>query len=275
MDLSTLIARRNLIWICATPLIVVGLVLLALLDHRYTEHVVLGYLFGTLFGHTTLAAAWTAFGPLPLLWRLPLSLLWSLALTVAMACNISLHGGPGAGVILVIAAGVLGQFVFLQLPFWGIALTSGRRLRYCEASGTRPDPRETQFGIRQLLVFTTIIATVLGAGRVAFIYASKFPDLQDETPTFVFLALAAIVVTLPLILAAMLPRFAIPAVALVLLLIGFLTAWEVPLLERIPGGGGPDTLHIVFINGFTSAWILAVVLLVRISGYRLGKSGTV
>ena len=110
-------------------------------------------------------------------------------------------------------------------------------------------------------------------GRFTVTYLLAIPNLEGETPIFIFLAVAAIVVTLPPILAALLPRFAIPAVALVLLLIGLLTAWEVRLLEEFHVGGGPDTLHIVFINGFTSAWILALVLLVRISGYRFGRPG--
>lgn len=62
---------------------------------------------------------------------------------------------------------------------------------------------------------------------------------------------------------------AIPTVALVLLLAGLLTAWELPLLSKFHQGNGPDTLHIVFIKGFTDAWILIIVMLVRLSGYRL------
>jgi hypothetical protein len=268
------VERRNLIWLCATPLIAVGLLLLAFAPHRISEHLIIGYFFGTLFGHTTLAAAWTSFGPRPLLWRLPLSLVWLLALLVAFACNLTLHGGPAVEIVLIVAACVAGQFLFLQLPFWGLALTSGRRLRYCEANSLRPDPRETQFGIRQLMIFTTIVAVVLGVGRFAVRYLSDSPRLQGEWPIFVFLATAAIVMTLPLILAALLPRFAIPAVALVLLLIGLLTFWEVPLLERFHVGGGPDTLLVVFINSFTAAWVLSIVLIVRISGYRFGQPGT-
>lgn len=231
----------------------------------------MGYFFGTVFGHGTLAAAWTAFGPLPLLWRLPLALLWMLALTVGAAVNLTLYDGPetfGA-----VALGLAGQFVFLQLPFWVLALTTGRRLRFYDASAFRSDPRETQFGIRQLMIFTTIVAVVLGVGRVAILQLSQDSVYPGGQTIMVFLAVAAVVVTLPLILAALLPSFAAPAVALVLLLIGVVTVSEVPLLESIHGGGGPDTFHIVFINSITSAWILAVVLLARVSGYRFGKPG--
>ena len=270
--------RRNLIWLCATPLIAAGLLLLVLLDGSNPGPVVPGYIWGTLFAHTTLAAAWTAFGPLPLLWRLPLSLLWLLALTAALACNLGVHASSANAPIefvVVVAACLAAQFAFLQLPFWGLVLTYGMRLRYCEATSQPPDPRETQFGIRQLLIFTTIVAVVLGMGRFAVTYLPSFAGNDDATPTLIFLAVVGIVVTLPLIIAALLPRFAVPAVGVVLVLIGLLTAYELPLLNKFKSGGIQDNLIFVYINGFTAAWILAVILIVRTSGYRFGKTGTI
>lgn len=268
--------RRNLIWFCATPLIAVGLLLLVLLNGSGPGSHIPGYLWGTLFGHATLAAAWTAFGPLPLLWRLPLALLWLVALPVTVFCNLRLHSGSGESVFAVgVAACLAGQFAFLQLPFWGLVLTYGLRLWYCKTISLRSDPRETQFGIRQLMIFTTIVAVVLGAGRLAVTYLPSFAGQDNATPAFIFLAVAAVVITLPLILAALLPRFAIPAVGVVLVMIGLLTAFELPLLNRFHSAGIRENLLFVFINGFTSAWILAVVLIVRISGFRLSTPKTV
>lgn len=266
--------RRNLLWFCATPLIAVGLLLLVLLSGNAPGPVIPGFLWGTLFGHTTLAAVWTAFGPLPLLWRLPLALLWLVALPVTIFCNLRLHSGTGDGVFAVVVAACLaGQYAFLQLPFWGLVLTYRLRLRYSEATSMRPDPRETQFGIRQLMIFTTIVAIVLGAGRFAITYLPSFAGHDDSTPALIFLAVAAIVVTLPLILAALLPRLSILAVGVVLVLIGLFTAFELPLWNRFTSSGIQESLLFVFINGFTSAWILAIALIVRFSGYRFGRPG--
>ena len=52
--------------------------------------------------------------------------------------------------------------------------------------------------------------------------------------------------------------------------IGVATAVELPMLNALRIGGGPGFLDLVWINAFTSAWILALVLLARVSGYRLG-----
>lgn len=265
--------RPHLIWLLGAPLIAVGILLMLLLNPDHGEHLILGYLFGTIFGQATLAAAWTSFGPLPFLWRFPLSLLWLVFLLGTLTCNIRLYGGPGE-VPLVMACCLTGQFLLLQLPFWGLALLGGMKLHYCAHEPLLTSRRELQFGIRQLMIFTAIVGVVFGAGRFTVLRLSQFSSLNGEGPIFFFLAAAAIVVTLPLLLAALLPRYAVSAVGLVLLLTGLLTAWEVPLLRSFHSGPGPDTWHIVIINAFTSAWVLSIALLIRLSGYRWGPRAT-
>jgi hypothetical protein len=267
--------RPNLIWFCGPPLVVVGLLLLVFLPPGYLDHTGVCYLFGTVFGQATLAAAWTAFGPLPLLWRLPLSLLWVSALVAANAFNSVLYCDGLFDFDYVLAGCLGGQYALLQLPFWGLALTCGLRLQYHGANSPRPSARELQFGIRQLMILTAVVAVLLGAGRHVFTYVYPTAENQVSTTVFmVFLCVAAILVTVPLILVALLPRFAIPAVATVLVLTGLFTAFEHPLYYRLDSSGLPSGLYFVFINGFTSAWILVIALLVRISGYRFGKSGS-
>ena len=264
--------RRNLIWFCAAPLVVVGCLLLLVMNPgRGGAYVTLGYLFGTTFAYATLASAWTAFGPLPLVWRLPLALAWMIVMVIALVCNIGIFGGPGE--VPVIMAGCLfGQFLLLQVPFWGLAIGFGQRLRRYEASDPVPDRSELQFGIRQLMIFTTIVAVLLGLGRLAVRVAPLvIPSLGGETPIFIFLAVAAIVTTLPLVLAALLPRLAIPAVTIVIVLIGLATICEVPVLSQFHKGAGPDTFHIIWINAFTATWLLVVLVIVRVSGYRLTR----
>jgi hypothetical protein len=38
-------------------------------------------------------------------------------------------------------------------------------------------------------------------------------------------------------------------------------------------GGGPDAMHFVWINAFTTMWLLALVLVVRWNGYALAAPG--
>lgn len=262
--------QRHLLWL-AVPLIGVGSLLIVVMDPSGVgEHVIIGYLIGTVFGHATLASAWTAFGPLSLILRLPLAILW-LAISVAcIALNVWVHNGP-AEIPVILGACVLGQYAALQLPFWVLALGIGARLRHQEIGGIASNPREYQFGIRQLMIFTAIVAVIFGLGRLVVTLLGPQLNLAGgpELPVFIFLVVAASIITLPLLLAGLLPRYWWQAVLVVLLFIAIATACEWPLINTVTRNG-PDVLHLVCINAFTSAWILAFVLLTRISGYRLG-----
>lgn len=253
------------------PLAALGCLVLAFVDHQENEHVVLGYLFGTIFAHATLAAAWTALGPLPLIGRLPLSLVWLALLGLAFAANVGMHGGPDKGVVLLVWACLLGQWLCVQIPLWGLTIAYGSRLRHLHDESQAASPRERQFGIRELMIFTAIVGVVFGIGRVVVgNYASHIAwMLGSEAPIFIFLAVAAIVVTLPLLLATLLPRFAVPAVLATLFLIGSATLWELPLLHLFHQAPGPDVYHLVLINAFTAGWILLLGVAVRLNGYRL------
>jgi hypothetical protein len=273
------IPRRYWVYLWVTPLVCAGLAAMALLDPdpggNALECVGIGYFLGTMFGQATLAAAWAAFGPAPLLWRVPLSLGWIGLLVMALALNIGLHRGPGEAA-LVIGLCLLGQWLLVQIPLWCLALGYGLHLRHVQAAGRASNPRDRQFGIRQLMILTTVVGVLLGLGRLAVSHLAPYitPGLDRESPIFIFLGVAAIVVTLPLILAALLPRLAVPAVLVVLVVAGLMTAWEIPLLGMFHRGPGPNTGHVMTINAFTAAWILAIVVAVRLCGYRLGPTSS-
>ena len=233
------------------------------------EHIVVGFLIGTMFGQATLASAWTALGPAPLLWRLPLSLGWIAALVIAFLINIGVNNhGPDAGVAFIMGACLIGQWLLVQVPLWGLAVGYGVRLRH--QSDPPKSTRERQFGIRQLMILTAIVAVVLGVSRaiVAEAISHFSQDDSERMAVFVFLAAAGIVMSLPLLLAVLLPRRALLATLIVLGLIAIGTWYELPLVMQVyTGPGGPNIWHLTFINAFQSVWILAVVGLLRLCGY--------
>jgi len=272
---------RTLPLLAIVPILGLSWVVLALFDpdgsSRRSEYIGLGYLFGTLFGQTTLAAAWTALGPLPWYVRLVLAPLWLAILWGCLALNIGVNGGPGQ-VLLLFAACLLGQWILVQLPLWGLALGYGLHLqRRSDTVAGKPlggVPRQLQFGIRQLLILTAIVAVVLGALRaLVLVIIARIDDKgMGEGAIFIFLAVAAVVMTLPLVMAALLPRLALPATLVILTLIGLATYWELPLLSLLPKTAGPDTWHFIFINAITSAWILAIIGAMRLGGYGLATT---
>ena len=274
-----MIARRYRIILWAAPLILLqwfAMAVIKLNAHSdWMECVTLGFFFGTFFGHTTLASAWAALGPGPLRWRFPLSLVWVAMLPTAFAAKFAIHGGRiDAELVIVIGGCLFGQWLMVQLPLWGLAMAYGLRLRHVDDVDTMQDCCERQFGIRHLMVITAIVGVIFGVGRILAGSQGMSFLLDSDALIFVFLAVAAIMLTVPLLLAGLLPRRAIPAVLLVLILVGVATAWELTLYRVVPGipRGGPDVLHFVGINAFTAATILAGVAVLRLNGYGLLRS---
>jgi hypothetical protein len=256
----------------ALALIASGWVLVASPDLRYASpqslwgRFVVGFAIGTLFGQTTVAAFWTALGSAPLYGRLLSALVWLGLLLLAIAISLRLEHVsaelPMVGVSLVT------QWIVVQIPLWLLAY--GRGLQFHD--GGRFEAGNRQFGLSQLMIFTLGIAVLLGAARWA-VTSQVLTFRSEALPVWLFLATAAILMSLPLTLAALMPKLAGLGVLLILSLIGLGTAWEHPLLRKLsPNAGGPEIMHLVWINAFTSAWVLAFALLARFFGYRLTLS---
>lgn len=120
------------------------------------------------------------------------------------------------------------------------------------------------------MILTVIVAVVLGLGRATVASMAASLDKSGDVFAFVFLAVAGILMSLPLLLAALLPRRAVLSVLVLLVLIAAVTWGELPLLRQL-GGGGPDFWHFAWINFFQTAWIVFVVALLRAFGFGCGN----
>jgi len=266
---------HNRLLVAILPILVVNWFIMALVEPegpKAWEYVGLGNLIGSCFAHPTLAAAWCAWGPGSLRWRLPLSLLWVATVPLGLGLNVGMHGGGPDDVIFTIGACVLAQWLLVQAPLWCIAVMFGVALRQRGEFSAPLQAKDLQFGIRQLLILTAIVAVVLGSGRLLLAWlGTRFDGMSGDTPIFIFLAVAAVAMTLPLLIAALLPQYAVPATLGVLVVIALATCGEYPLERMMTGsrGGGPDVWHFAWINAFQAFWVLAVVIAVRACGYGL------
>ena len=115
-------ASRYHFYFWVTPLLALGLLLIAIIKIETgippLEYVTIGLWLGSMFGLTTLASAWAAFGPEALLFRLPLSLVWVAMVIGAMLANFALYAVPAAELVI-IGSGLLAQWLLVQLPLWG------------------------------------------------------------------------------------------------------------------------------------------------------------
>jgi hypothetical protein len=277
LGVDCMIPPRWWIALVLVPILAIDGLLLAFIDpdgpKRSTEYITLGHLFGALFGQASVAAAWAALGPGRWYARVPLSLAWIVLLVGALAINLGLYIGPD-DIILLLFVCLVGQWLLVQIPLWILALMYGLRMVHTsdlrESNDSSHSLSLPQFGIRQLMILTAIVAVVLGLLRSLILSAADKLPQSGDAAAFIFLAVAAIVMTLPLVVAAILPRGWLIATFVVLGVIAVVTYGEFGLSE-IAGlrGRGPDQWHFVWINSFTAIWVLLPLCVVRVTGYRL------
>jgi hypothetical protein len=267
-------SNRYLVCIPAALLMSIGWLILALAwpEGSANRHLMIGLMLGTMFGHTTVAAGWSAFGPGPLILRMPLSAAMVAMCVLIFTASIFVRSRGEVGLGMVLAGCLLAQWTLVQVPLWILGISYGIRMRHREDAQGEDDRRARQFGIRQLLIATTVLAVVLAIGRFVVLNADG-GIVDGEALIFALLGVAAVLMSLPLLMAALLPRYSVVAVAVVSLLIAVGTFFELPLLQRFQGSG-PETVDLIWINLCTSLWIVAFVTATRLSGYGIAQART-
>lgn len=232
-----------------------------------------GVMFGTVFGQVSLAAAWTALGPFRLTVRLPLAVVWLAVLPLVLALG-ALRGPMDLQFLVMVGGAIAGQWILVQIPLWLLVWYYGLRI---VAAGDEPafSPRDQQFGIRQLMVLTAIVAVVLGLGRMLLGGISREtagPDWIEGVKVFGMMAIANTFIMLPMLGAVLLPRLSAAAAVFAGLFAVAVAIVEYSVFRLMArGGGSAGDLILVFgaINVVQCAWVVALVSTLRLGGYRL------
>jgi len=249
----------------------VGMVVLAgyLLPVNDVKLVVLGLAYA----QATVAGAWAACGPGQLIVRMPLAIGWSILVGVAMLVQV---GRPSNGewlICLIFGGSPLVQLLLVTLCLWLVRVTFRLRLSWlADAASRRTNPTDYQFGIRQLLILTTGIAIFLGVGR--WLAASFGADGAANVNAQIIATLSLVVAcnslfSIPLVIALLLPRYAVFGIVLSLAFGVLVTLIEDSGYHAIEGGGASPNGLFWYLNGTEYAWVFASLLAVRFAGYRL------
>jgi hypothetical protein len=178
------------------------------------------------------------------------------------------------GDVLLIGVSIGVQWLLVQAPLWVLRLARGVRIQPIEELPAF-DPARRQFGIRELMVLTASVAVLLGIGRLALpllLQAARSGN-WGEWPAFAFVVVTNVVLTLPLALAALLPRYWLLACGVGMVFVAAATWGELSLLRYFLSGNGslePDVLALFLImNGSQGVAVIAALGIMRAAGFRL------
>lgn len=222
-----------------------------------------GVIVGSAFAQMVLYAVWCALTPVHFGSRL-VSGSAAFGFTAICMFRCAQRDGGGLDTAVIITGAMFAQFVLYQLPMWH-ARSQGWSLMHKETLADDVS-NDLQFGIRQLFVWTTMIAVFLGLVRMVVTGLGELESIRFvgnlEFQMFLTFALGNTLLVLPLIYAC----FSRTRMAL-WLLVAMVSAVAVTVLQGLTTD--PEHAFFRFVNLAQFISVLGLLMLVRYAGYRL------
>lgn len=237
---------------------------------RQLEYVGIGILLGTLFGQAICLGLWSSWGRGNVLIRLLLLLAAELVIAVATIIVVGRMQGPDSGILILISCLLL-LFVIpaagLVRYFFGLQIVD--RLVEMPDRG-----KKLQFGIIHIMGITVAISVLLATTQLLAKYFefSTLTNTWRELLIFIFLAAAAVLVSIPIFLACLADRNILWMFPMAIVSTLVIAAVEQPVYAHLPlnsGQGGPDVYHFLAINWFTVFDVFVFSMGMRRLGYRI------
>ena len=227
---------------------------------------------GLVFSQIVLCAVWCTLAPLHLMTRMMIGIsVFAIAVICMYLC--AKRDGGGDSMATTIALAMLIQWCLYQVPMWHTRLR-GWCLCFHEVqpSQSQADKTDLQFGIAQLLVWTTVVACFLAVIRLLLQFAGSGNVGGGGNPDvslFVTLALGNSLLILPLVYACFSINHILRWLAIAAGWAMFVTIAEALLLR----GAGSDFGFIAMINVVQFFSVLGTLFTVRWAGFRLHQNG--
>jgi hypothetical protein len=167
-----------------------------------------------------------------------------------------------------------GQWLLIQGLLWILVALMGLSIRHGDDVSTVPGSRHRQFGIRELMTLTLIVATVLGAGRLmlgGMAQDRSAPGFSGGAAVLVAIGISNAAIAFPFVAASLL-RTRVASGLLAAALLAALATWlEIGLLQWIEGRTMPakESMIAGVVSSVQAIWIVVIVFLLRIGGYEL------
>jgi len=225
---------------------------------------------GTLFGQTALAAGWCAVGPFSLARRLTLSSVWSAAIIIAFGSNRWMEAElPDIHRLMSFSLVVGTELVLVGLPLWGIAAWFGVKL--VSRDGKRMAAYyERQIGVREAMVLTGVVASVLGAARWSTGGLNDLSINKEALAVYSILTIAASVMAVLLMTHMIFAKNWMRSIVGAVIYIFVAMLGELLALPFVwPFGIDPDSYWaIAFIDLTQGAWLIGVIVLLQAAGFQ-------
>ena len=179
---------------------------------------------------------------------------------------------PGAGdVAFSVGGAVVVQWLAIQAPLWVLRLGLGWRLSWPGEEAPAPTNNETQFGLRQLFVWTILFAVTFALARWLLPGEAMSGGVQDVSETLAVLIVISVFssfLALPIIWATLVRRWIALWLPISIVCCVVLAVAEGMAMRRALGTGVDEEIFWA-LNAIQFVAATASLLLLRGSGVRL------
>jgi hypothetical protein len=225
------------------------------------------FLLSVPFSQVSILAAWNALGDSQRFLR-PIGSILSVLLLWLICFGMPYISGHFPGEFVVPGIAMFAQWILIQMPLWFVRLKFGWRLGTIDQHTPSDAPsKNVQFGIKHLLIWTTVVGVFLGVARIVL----RIPEMHtNDALGFSIFLLCNCLFVWPTVMAGVMNRWltsALMAAAGITVVISLAEPYVFATLL------GTDQTRIFWIvNSIQFVWIAASLLVLRRFGFRLVRA---
>ena len=252
----------------ATALAVFG-VWLVLPSHTITRHAALThFVLSGIFAQATLLATWNALGEgshfvRPMTSLLCLGLIW-LAGVMSLTWLIPFFNEMAAAGFAMFV-----QWIVIQIPLWILRIRFGWQLGFLDQHHEPGQPRDVQFGIKHLILWTTMVAIALAIGKA--LVQREVMGSRDFLGFGIFLIFNCLF-SWPTTFGALADRWMPACVGSAFFITAAVSLAEQFVFQAVDKRNASEPNIFFLLNGIQFLWICGTVFIVRRFGYRLVRA---
>ncbi len=246
--------------------------LVALVLRVQGSEILAGLLLGLIFAQATLIAVWTSWGDARAIVRIGTGTLLIGLVTAAVLAMGLRDTSPSEAIAIAIA--VPAQWLAVQLPLWVFRLMCDERLIIDGANPPARLSKDSQFGLKQLLVWMLILGIVMGIARAVLprdVLQGNRVGARETLAIVLTLLVFNSLLAWPMIWATLRSRLLLVWIPIAVVCGIIITFCEIGIFNATMPGGDGEIFYVL--NASQYLFVGGSLLLARLCGYRLRCAG--